>query len=103
MEIQQLINQEQENNNFLGAFNTLEFGPEANLEFPRFLLPIDLEKFSRKTNPKTNLKYLLNFQKRPEYVRSLTQISFGYFWNGSRFLKHYVTPIDISIVNDNFS
>ena len=99
LEIQQLINQEQENNNFLGAFNTLEFGPEANLEFPRFLLPIDLEKFSRKTNPKTNLKYLLNFQKRPEYVRSLTQVSFGYFWNGSRFLKHYVTPIDISIVN----
>ncbi|MDG1476584.1 MAG: BamA/TamA family outer membrane protein, partial [Vicingaceae bacterium] len=100
LEIQQLINEEQENKNanFLGVFNTLEFGPEVNLEFPRFLLPIGLEKFSRKTNPKTNLKYLLNFQKRPEYVRNLTQVSFGYFWNGGRFTKHYVTPIDISIV-----
>jgi outer membrane protein assembly factor BamA len=100
LEIQQLINQDQENKNvnFLGVFNTLEFGPEINLEFPRFLLPIGLENFSRKTNPKTNLKYLLNFQKRPEYVRNLTQVSFGYFWNGGRFTKHYVTPIDVSIV-----
>jgi len=100
LEIQQLLNEDQDNKNvnFLGVFNTLEFGPEANLEFPRFLLPIGLENFSRKMNPKTNLKYLLNFQKRPEYIRSLTQISFGYFWNGSRFVKHYVTPIDVSVV-----
>ena len=100
LEIQQLINADQGNKdvNFLGVFNTLEFGPIVNLEFPRFLLPIGLEKFSRKMNPKTNLKYLLNFQKRPEYIRNLTQISFGYFWNGPRFIKHYVTPIDVSIV-----
>lgn len=100
LEIQQLINaDENENNvNFLGIFNTLEVGPEINLEFPRFLLPIGLEKFSRKMNPKTNLRYLLNYQKRPEYVRNLTQISFGYFWNGSPFIKHYVNPIDVSII-----
>ncbi|MGB0888262.1 MAG: BamA/TamA family outer membrane protein [Vicingaceae bacterium] len=101
LEIQQLINSddEQNNTNFLGAFNTLEFGPEVNLKFPRFLLPINLEKFSRKMNPKTNLRYLLNFQKRPEYERNLTQVSFGYFWNGSRFIKHFINPIDVSIVN----
>lgn len=101
LEIQQLINSDEEesNTNFLGAFNTLEFGPEVNLKFPRFLLPINLEKFSRKMNPKTNVRYILNFQKRPEYVRNLTQVSFGYFWNGSRFIKHFINPIDVSIVN----
>ncbi len=100
--IQQLINDEQEEQeelNFIGLpFNTLEFGPEIDLEFPRFLLPIGLDKFSRRMNPRTSLKYLLNFQKRPEYIRNLTQISFGYFWNESRFKKHFVTPINLSII-----
>lgn len=100
LEIQQLINDEQSTDvNFLGVFNTIEFGPEINMEFPRFLLPISLEKFSRRSNPKTNLNFLLNIQKRPEYIRNLTQITFGYFWKESRFKKHYINPINISVIN----
>lgn len=100
LEIQQLINDEQSTDvNFLGVFNTLEFGPEINMEFPRFLLPISLEKFSRRSNPKTNLNFLLNIQKRPEYIRNLTQITFGYFWKESRFKKHFVNPVNISVIN----
>lgn len=100
LEIQQLINEDQsEDDNLLGVFNTLEFGPEINLEFPRFLLPISLEKFSRRSNPKTNLNFLLNIQKRPEYVRSLTQASFGYYWKETRFKKHFINPINISIID----
>ncbi|OFY90696.1 MAG: hypothetical protein A3K10_14675 [Bacteroidetes bacterium RIFCSPLOWO2_12_FULL_31_6] len=99
LEIQQLINAEQEEINFLGLpFNTFEFGPEINLEFPRFLLPVNLEKFSQRSNPKTNLNFLFNFQKRPEYLRNLIQISFGYFWNETRFKKHFINPINISVI-----
>ena len=40
LEAQQLINQSAEQVEFFGLpFNTLEFGPEVNLEFPRFILP----------------------------------------------------------------
>jgi outer membrane protein assembly factor BamA len=100
LEIQQLINEEPyTETSFLGVFNTIEFGPELNLEFPRFLLPVRLDKFSRKANPKTNLNYLLNIQKRPEYIRNLSQASFGYFWKETRFKKHFVTPINISIID----
>jgi outer membrane protein assembly factor BamA len=100
LEIQQLINEEQEEINFLGLpFNTIEFGPEINLEFPRFLLPVNLEKFSKRANPKTNLNLLFNLQKRPEYVRNLTQITFGYFWKETRFKKHFINPINISVIN----
>jgi len=101
VEIKEPINSDQGNdvNNYLGFFNTLEFGPIVSLEFPRFLLPIGLEKFSRKMNPKTTVQYLMNFESRPEYIRNLSQFSFGYFWNGSRFIKHYVTPIDGSYIN----
>ncbi|MCO6500454.1 MAG: BamA/TamA family outer membrane protein [Vicingus serpentipes] len=102
LEIQQLINDEQNNINFLGLpFNTLEFGPEVNLEFPRFLLPINMENFSRKANPKTTIKYLLNFQKRPEYSRNLTQLSFGYFWNETKYKKHFINPVNISLIKLN--
>ncbi len=101
LEIQQLINDDQTTieTNFLGVFNTLEFGPEVNLEFPRFLLPIGLERFSRRSNPKTNLNFLLNVQKRPEYIRNLTQASFGYFWKETRFKKHFINPINVSIID----
>jgi len=100
LEIQQLINEDQEEDlTFLEVFNTLEFGPEINLEFPRFLLPFSLDKFSRKSNPKTNLNFLLNFQKRPEYVRNLTQVTFGYFWKETRFKKHFINPINISVID----
>jgi outer membrane protein assembly factor BamA len=104
LEIQQLINdnENQKEINFLGLpFNTVEFGPEVNLEFPRFFLPFSLEKFSRRMNPKTNINLLLNFEDRPEYVRNLTQFSFGYFWNESKYKKHIINPFNISLIKIN--
>lgn len=107
LEIQQLINETEETKaleaNFLGVFNTLEFGPEVNLEFPRFLLPISLEKFSRRANPKTYLNYVLNFQQRPEYIRNLTTVSFGYYWNENQYKKHFINPINYSIIKLNLT
>ena len=102
LEAQQLINDEQQDFKFLGLpFNTLEFGPQVSIEFPRFLLPIKLDRFSRRANPKTNLTYLFNYQKRPEYTRSLNQANFGYFWNASKFKRHTINPINISVINLN--
>lgn len=102
LEAQQLINEDQKDFHFLGLpFNTLEFGPEINIEFPRFLLPVNLEKFSRKANPKTNLNLQLNYQKRPEYERTLTQVGFGYYWNQSVKEKHFINPINLSLIRLN--
>lgn len=100
LEAQQLINQSAEQVEFLGLpFNTLEFGPEVNLEFPRFILPfVNTDNFVKSLNPKTSLNYLLNYQNRPEYTRNLTQFTFGYFWNQGRFVKHYLNPISISLI-----
>lgn len=102
LEAQQLINDEQEDFNFLGLpFNTFEIGPEFSLEFPRFLLPIKLDRFSRRANPKTKVTYLFNYQKRPEYTRNLNQATFGYFWNESNYKKHVINPINVSVINLN--
>ncbi|MDT8411447.1 MAG: BamA/TamA family outer membrane protein [Vicingaceae bacterium] len=105
LEAQQLINQSSEQVEFLGLpFNTIEFGPEVNLEFPRFLLPfLSNYNFAKSINPKTSLNYLLNYQNRPEYTRNLTQFTFGYFWNQGRFVKHYFNPISISLIKINLN
>ncbi|MDP5075898.1 MAG: BamA/TamA family outer membrane protein, partial [Flavobacteriales bacterium] len=57
--------------------NTFEIGPELNLILPR-LFPRDLAKTSRSNDPKTTLHAGLNYQRRPDYTRTLSQVSFGW-------------------------
>ena len=57
--------------------NTFEIGPELNLVLPR-LFPRDLAKTSRSNDPKTTLHAGLNYQRRPDYTRTLSQVSFGW-------------------------
>ncbi len=58
--------------------NTFEIGPEMNLILPR-LFPRDLAKTSRSNDPKSHVRAGLNYQRRPDYTRTLSQVSFG--WN----------------------
>lgn len=101
LEIQRVVSVSSDNENeiFGLPFNTLEFGPEMTLEIPRFLLPFNLENFSKRANPKTTISSTFNIQQRPEYYRNLAQGSFGYYWNESIYKKHFVTPFNISYVN----
>jgi outer membrane protein assembly factor BamA len=57
--------------------NTFEIGPELNLVLPR-LFPKDLAKTSRSNDPKSTLHAGLNYQRRPDYTRTLSQVSFGW-------------------------
>jgi outer membrane protein assembly factor BamA len=57
--------------------NTFEIGPELNLVLPR-LFPRDLAKTSRSNDPKSTLHAGLNYQRRPDYTRTLSQVSFGW-------------------------
>ena len=99
IEIQRVVSVTSSDNEIFGSpFNTIEFGPEVTLEFPRFLLPFNLENFSKRSNPKTSFSSTFNIQQRPEYYRNLAQFSFGYFWNETSTKKHFVTPFNISYV-----
>lgn len=86
-------------NEILGTpFNTLEFGPEISLEIPRFLVPFNTRRISKRANPKTIIVTSLNWQQRPEYSRNLIQGSFGYAWSENQYKKHFLTPFNISFV-----
>jgi outer membrane protein assembly factor BamA len=75
-----------------------EFGVEARLRIPKFLLPFKSEQFIRKYNPQTNIRLSYNYQKRPDYIRTLANASFGYDWRGNAKTLHKVYPIEASLI-----
>jgi len=100
---------------FLGAIETLresdadsdpsatlnlmqEFGVETRLRIPKFLLPFKTDQFIRRYNPQTNIRLSYNYQKRPDYIRTLANASFGYDWRGSENLVHRVYPLEASLI-----
>ncbi len=82
-----------------GFSSVYELGIGADLVFPRFLLPfLEKEEFVKKFNPKTSLFTAYNYQRRPEYVRTIVTTSFGYKWQANKNISHIVTPIDLNAI-----
>ncbi|MFH0756233.1 MAG: BamA/TamA family outer membrane protein [Bacteroidota bacterium] len=75
-----------------------EFGMEARLRIPKFLLPFKSDQFIRKFNPQTTIRLSYNYQKRPDYIRTLANASFGYDWRSSDKLVHRVFPFEASLI-----
>jgi len=91
---------------FLNSFNTIQFGPELNLFIPKQLFPFTIFKFQKNASPKTIFTSSLNFQKRPEFYRTLSNISYGFQFKSSEFVKQMFVPFEFSVVkatlSDNF-
>ena len=106
-ESQQIItddeDDQQSTNRFLSnlELNTIEFGPETRLSIPKFLLPFNPPKFSKTSSPTTVFSTSLNFQERPDYIRSITNFSLSYEWKESDTKKHIITPAEISVIKIN--
>lgn len=83
--------------------NTYEYGIESNLRIPKFLLPLRSDSFIQKYNPQTNFTLAYNYQKRPDYTRTIANFSFGYQWRGNRFTTHIVKPIEFNAVQLPFA
>ena len=80
-------------------FNTIETGVEANLEIPKYLLPFPQENFAQYHRPKTEINMSINYQRRTDFSRLISNISFGYKWKENNQVTQILTPIDISSVN----
>ena len=79
-------------------FNTFETGVDVNIEIPKFLIPIRQEYFPKYFKPKTTISFGFNFQDRPDFRRTLTNLGFGYDWRQSNNIQHILTPISINSV-----
>jgi hypothetical protein len=80
-------------------FNTIEFGPEVSLFFPKFFFPISPDRVSRTANPRTVFTASYNLQQRPDFIRNLSRISMRYQWNESITKQHFINPIEVSVIS----
>lgn len=82
-----------------GFKNTQQYGFEANLSLPKFLLPIpEKERFIRQHDPRTVIQAGYNYQKVPVYARSVANITLGYNWTGNKYTKYSINPLSFNVV-----
>jgi len=79
-------------------FNTREFGAETNLTFPKLIGPNISNLFSEHL-PKSVITVGFNYQRRPEYTRTISNIRFGYNWKTSEYKLHTWNLMDFNMVN----
>jgi outer membrane translocation and assembly module TamA len=78
--------------------NTLELGAESNILIPKFLLPFKNSSFVKKFNPKTNINIGYNYQRRPNYWKTIANVNFGYTWSGNSYTSFAFNPLELSYV-----
>lgn len=86
-------------------FNTFQIGPELSLQFPKLWpLKTKLSCDKNKIIPVTRLNLSLNYQRRPDYERSIFNVTQSYQWSSSKKQISYVLdPLLISYVRVNLS
>ena len=80
-------------------FNTHEYGIEGSLTLPKFLSPVRGKNFFNFQVPQTSFTLGYNYQRRPDYTRTITNFRFGYNWKSKPFRTHYLNLIDFNYVN----
>lgn len=84
--------------NSLLNFNTKELGVESSLTFPKFLSFIRGKHMFDFQIPETKLTVGYNYQNRPDYTRTITNLKFGYNWKTSAYKFHTLNMIDLNYV-----
>lgn len=80
-------------------FNTREIGSEISVTVPKILGPAQLVNAFWNLLPKTVFTIGYNFQRRPEYTRTISGLKFGYDWMSSEHRKNTWNIMDFNMVN----
>jgi outer membrane protein assembly factor BamA len=80
-------------------FNTREIGTEASLTFPKILGPGLFVSAFRDFLPKTVFSIGYNYQRRPEYTRTISNFKYGYEWMTSADKRHMWNLVDFNLVH----
>ncbi len=80
-------------------FNTREIGLESNLILPRLLGPATLFRSFGNVLPKSLFSAGFNYQRRPDYTRTISSVKFGYEWMTSENKRNILNLLDFNMVN----
>ena len=98
IETQLLVTSNDNNDITQNLFNTLEFGPRVSLILPRYAFIKDLLPVRHHYNAKTNLSMSLNYQKRPDFTRTIQEMSFAWLIHEKPSITWHITPILINAI-----
>lgn len=82
-----------------GIFNTQELGIETDLRLPNLLGPGHFIGSLRNLQANSNVTLSYNYQKRPEYQRTIANLRLGYNWVNKKEINQNWNLIDFNIVN----
>lgn len=80
-------------------FNTREYGFESSLTIPKFLSFIKARHLFTFQIPETKFTVGYNYQNRPDYTRTITNLKFGYNWKTSNYKFHTLNLVDLNFVH----
>lgn len=80
------------------TFNSFESGIETKITLPKFLAPLKTKNFFRYSTPQTLMNLSYNYQRRPDYTRTIIRASLGYQWKTSDYTTHRINLIDLNMV-----
>ncbi len=80
-------------------FNTREVGLESTITIPKLLGPGNFIRSFEAVQPKTVFSAGYNFQRRPEYTRTISNVKFGYDWMTSETSRQILNLLDFNMVN----
>lgn len=93
--------------NVQSTFNTIQFGPSLKFSVPRAVFPFSYLPFKKDAFPRTFISTSLNYQSRPEFNRTITNVNYGFSFKSHKLkVKHDFIPVEVYMVKakltDNF-
>lgn len=74
----------------------LEYGMEANLDFPEFLVPFMSQELQRRSQATSRFSAKINAQRRPEFQKTIFSAGWSYMWGDGWQKSH---RLDLSDLN----
>lgn len=74
----------------------LEYGLEANLDFPEFLVPFMTQDMQRRSQATSRLSAKINTQQRPEFQKTIFSAGWSYKWGDTWQKTHQFDVLDLN-------
>lgn len=74
----------------------LEYGLEANLDFPEFLVPFMSRELQRRSQATSRFSTKINAQRRPEFQKTIFSAGWSYLWGDTWQKSHQLDVLDLN-------
>lgn len=74
----------------------MEYGMEANLDFPEFLAPFMTQELQRRSQATSRFSFKINAQRRPEFQKTIFALGWSYLWGDAWQKTHQLDVLDLN-------